>query len=150
MSERFGAIDAHRALFLFGHCLAMSHLLLRVHVTDQLVSFDKTLKRTSSVTNNVDLDDRGLKLVTLPINIGLAMSIDTTFPVYAAYLTASREMVGRILSNLSESDLSSEQEDVCQRWTTTGFDLVVLHKSQCSWTRIAAADKLSDVWLKVT
>ena len=132
-------------LEIASRCFICCTKFTSLNVTDQLVSFDKTLKRTSSVANNVDLEDRRWKLVTLPINIGLAISIDTTFPAYAACLTAYYELVGRILSNLSESDLSSMQEDVFQRWAATGFDLVALHKSQRSWTRIAAASKLSEV-----
>ena len=61
------------------------------------------------------------------------------------HASASHELAGRIISNLSESGLSSEHEVVCQRWTAAGFDLVVQPKSQRCWSRIAAASKLAEV-----
>ena len=52
----------------------------------------------------------------LHINLGsidLATQIDTALLAYVAFLAASHELVGRILSNLSESLMSSEQEAMC-------------------------------------
>ena len=88
------------------------------------------------------------RLATLPITvgcIGLATLTDTALPAYSASLTASRELAGRILSNLPESDLSSEQEVVCQRSTAAGFNIDDHPKSQRRRTKIAGASKLADV-----
>ena len=68
-------------------------------------------------SKNNHIDDIGWKIATVPINIGdigLAISIYTALSAYAASLTASHEQAGRILSNLSVSDLSSEQEVVAK------------------------------------
>ena len=125
MTERLDIIDAHPAVYLFQNYLAMPRMLhtlrssLCYKATDQLVSFVKTIKRTASVVCNVDFDDIEWKRALLPIYlsiIGLATSIDTTFPAYAAYLIVSNERTSRIISNISESDLSSEQDVVdCRR-----------------------------------
>ena len=118
------------------------------NVLNQLANSIKILQRIASAVCKYDFYDIGWKLAMLPINlnvIGLATSIDTAIPAYAAAITASLELTSRILFHLFASDLSSEQKAICHRWTAAGFDLVVQPKSQCCSTRIAAASKHAEV-----
>ena len=77
---------------------------------------------------NVNFVDVERKLATLTINlcvIALATSMNTELLACASSLSATCVLADWIIFNLSEYDLSSEQEAVCQRWPAAELDLVV-------------------------
>ena len=135
MSSWLESIDTHHAFSLLRNCLLIPCLLFkfrsspcyRLHT--ELTQFDETLRQAASTVCNVNFDDSGWQQSTLPAaqgGLGLSSAVNVSLPAYASSLSATRQLVGRILQVVFESCPTSEVDSVAECWTELGHKLITM------------------------
>ena len=98
-----------------------------LRLISELTQFDKTLRQAASTVCNINFDDKGWQLSTLPFAqgcLGLSSAVNVSLPAFASSLSATRQLVGQILQDVLEFCPTSEVDSVTERWTELGHKLI--------------------------